>query len=386
MLKLEKTQCSGCGACVNICPTGAVTMEYDSEGFPYPAVDPARCVGCGKCEQHCPCLKEKKQPDAATPRVWAVQAKDRDRRLNSSSGGLFLTAARYVIGCGGVVFGAAFTDSFELRHVEADCPEDLERLSGSKYLQSDIGLTYRKIGQYLKQGRPVLFSGTPCQVAGLKAFLARPYENLICTDFICHGVPSPRYWGQYVQYRANCAGSPPAAISFRDKARGWHEFSVRFRFENGSEYSACHRQDPYMQLFLQDVDLRPSCYQCRFRTENRVSDLTMADFWAVRHFCPELDDDTGVSLAIVHSQQGEALLRALEDRLICRKIPFQAVLRGNGAMLRSPACPKSRKRFFEEKDLLTPPEAAKKFARPGLKQTAASTVRSVLRAMSSKIK
>ena len=386
MLTIEKEECSGCGACVNVCPTQAVKMEYDSEGFPYPTVDPARCIGCQKCERQCPGLKEKKQPDAEMPRTLAVQTKSREARLQSSSGGVFLAAARYVIGRGGVVFGAAFTDSFELRHVEADCPEDLERLSGSKYLQSDIGLTYRKIGQYLKQGRPVLFSGTPCQVAGLRASLNRPYDHLICMDFICHGVPSPQYWKKYVQYRTQCAGSTLASVSFRDKSTGWHRFSICFRFENGTEYTMPHDRDPYMKLFLRDLLLRPSCYHCRFKTANRDSDLTVADFWAVRHFCPELDDDLGTSLVIIQSEKGRQLLEQIGDQLICKEIPFRAVLDGNRSVVESAGCPAKRKLFFETADRLTPAQAAQKFARCGLKQTVASAVRKVLRPLLSKIR
>ena len=386
MLTIEKSQCSGCGACVNVCPTRAIRMEYDGEGFAYCVIDPAKCIDCHQCEKHCPQLNLKKPRAAIDPQTWAVQVKDPAARLRSSSGGVFMALAQAVISRGGTVFGAALTESFELQHTEASTVEALAGLSGSKYLQSEIGLTYTAVRTRLEEGRLVLFSGTPCQAAGLKAYLGREYENLLCTDFICHGVPSPVYWKKYVQYRAECAGSRPVAVSFRDKSKGWRSFAMRFQFEDGSEYCMPHEKDPYMRLFLHDLNLRPSCYQCSFRTKNRISDLTIADFWGVRHFCPELDDDTGVSLVILHSEAGRRIFEEIREQLTAREVPFQAVLKGNVSMIQSSPCPKNRQACLETAGELTPPQAAERFTRPTLKQRAVAAVKKAVRPIISKIR
>ena len=330
----DKSQCCGCNACVQICPKQCVQMQEDNEGFLYPVVNESICTDCGLCEKVCPVIN---QDEPRKPlKVYAAKNKDEEIRKQSSSGGIFTPLAEAVIREGGVVFGAKFDKDWNVIHAWTDTIEGIADFRGSKYVQSTIGDTYREAREFLKQGRKVLFSGTPCQIAGLRKFLRKEYGNLLAVDVVCHGVPSPLVWRKYLEetrekLRAKRdAGKNTVSsslmdlpvitdISFRDKTHGWKKFGFRLRYaaskaaENSVFASANDTESTLLQPFPENVFikgflsnfyLRPSCYACSARTGKSGSDITIADFWGVQNFYPEFDDDRGVGLVLVNSDKG----------------------------------------------------------------------------------
>lgn len=342
----EKRNCTGCHACANICPQACISMRGDDEGFLYPKVDYDRCIRCGKCIDVCPIFHEPERND--DPIAFACINIDDDKRMRSSSGGIFTLLAEEVLACGGVVFGAAFDDSFVVRHRLVESIEDIPVLQGSKYVQSIIGDSFCQVKVYLDKDRMVLFSGTPCQIAGLKCFLEKDYEKLIAVDIVCHGVPSPSVWRKYIEFREHKAGSCVTGIRFRDKSKGWKDYSVAFLFENGKEYRRIFRKDIYMIVFLKNAVLRPSCYHCQFKGINRCSDITLADFWGVVHVCENFDDDKGTSLVLSHSNTGKKMLERLSSRIISRQVDVHEALSYNQSALMSSIRNSLRERYLKE--------------------------------------
>ncbi|MBQ6706116.1 MAG: Coenzyme F420 hydrogenase/dehydrogenase, beta subunit C-terminal domain [Clostridia bacterium] len=347
MIRIDnKEGCSGCHGCATVCPKGCITMLRDDEGFLYPHVNEQSCVDCGLCEQVCPILHplSKNEP----PQALAVMNKDDTVRFESSSGGVFTLLAEAVIDRGGVVFGAAFDERFAVRHIPVKTKEDLSRLRGSKYLQSTIGDTYRQAQALLQAGTPVLFTGTPCQIEGLYGYLRQEYDHLITADIICHGVPSPAVWDEYIRYREGDAASPVETVSFRYKKDGWKGFLLRLVFKNGREHKQPRSADVYMQGFLKNLSLRPSCYACSFKSFERAADITLADFWGVANVHPDMDDDKGTSLVFVHSKKGQALIQDLLSD--CVSCPTDAKKAGerNHAMIRSVMRPEGRDTFIRD--------------------------------------
>lgn len=349
MLNIARTSaCTGCHACSTVCPVSAICMRTNKEGFLYPSIDDETCISCGKCESVCPVL----HPPAlheGTPRAYACRNLNEKIRLQSSSGGVFTLLAERVIADNGVVFGARFTEDFSVIHDWVDTAEELAGFRGSKYVQSKIGTAYRDCQNILREERTVLFTGTPCQIGGLKTFLGKEYNNLICVDFICHGVPSPALWKKYVTEQETQAASQVVRTAFRRKDCGWKRFSLAFTFENASEYRATLDKDPYMLLFLRNVCLRPSCYECSFKTLNRASDITLADFWGIQNVMPDMDDDTGTSLVLVHSDVGMKLIAALSG-LEAREVPAVDSVQSNQSMISSVERPVKRDTFFIDMD------------------------------------
>ena len=335
MIHIEKkSDCCGCSACVQKCPKQCISLVEDSEGFLYPEVVAAECVGCGLCEKVCPWTN---RPEKLQPKeVLAVKNRNDEERMDSSSGGVFVALARETISRGGVVFGAVFDGKWEVRHACAETLEDVRPMMGSKYVQSRVGDSYRQVERYLKEGREVLFVGSPCQVAGLHAYLRKDYPNLLSVDFLCHGVPSPGVWRRYLDetfYSAHRAvagkntvlscslNSMPVitGIEFRDKEMcGWKKFSFVVRGsaskadKNSVLLSVKHYENAFMRGFLSDIYLRPSCYHCRCKNGVSHSDLTIADYWGVNHLMPDFDDDKGVGLVLVNTEKGNAVFERLD--------------------------------------------------------------------------
>jgi len=284
------------------------------------------------------------------PQAYACRNKDESVRLLSSSGGLFTLIAGQIISNRGVVFGASFGHDFTVSHSYAETMEELEGLRGSKYVQSKIGDTYKQIKGFLSQGQLVLFSGTPCQIGGLKAYLQNHYEKLFCVDIICHGVPSPKVWQKYVAYREKRAKSPTRRISFRRKDEGWKRYSVSFSFENNTEYLQTLDKDLYMQAFLRDICLRPSCYACNFKTLHRQSDITLADFWGIQHILPEMDDDKGTSLLLLNSNSGKKMFEGIKNQIAYQEVVMSHAIAYNQPAIKSALQNPKRKTFFKELD------------------------------------
>jgi len=341
----DKWDCSGCSACVGVCPKKCITMVKDEEGFLYPNIDDSKCIDCGLCSKICP-INSPLQLKKERPKSYAVISKDEEIRKNSSSGGVFTHIANYVVDNGGVVFGAKFNEKFEVTHDFATDREGIKAFQGSKYVQSKIGDCYIKAKEFLEDGRLVLFSGTPCQIGGLKAFLNKDYDNLITQDLICHGAPSPLAWDKHLEFRTALAGASARRISSRHKKYGWKRFSVSFLFENDTEYLCQHPSDPYMRAFLDNLCLRPSCYNCAFKGVNRVSDITLADFWGVQKIMPEMYDDKGTSLVLIHSDKGSRILEKIQEQLVVKEAPFIQAISANSALIESVREPVKRKQFM----------------------------------------
>ena len=339
----DKSHCSGCTACLFACPHRAISMNEDKEGFLYPVIDTDKCVDCGLCRKVCDGLNKWK---IETPSVYAAYIKDQDIRMTSSSGGIFSLLAEKVLLMGGVVYGAAFDENFDVKHVAIDNIKQLERLRGSKYVQSDLGDTFLEVKDYLNQGRKILFSGTPCQIGGLKGYLKNDYPGLITIDLICHGVPSPKVWRKYVDIMKKGVGAPIKRISFRAKNSSWKRYAVSFSYENDTAYLRYHWNDPYMRGFLKDLYLRPSCYSCRFKSNNRASDITLADFWGIESVLPEMDDDKGTSLVIANTVKGQHTLSEIKDKMLIDKVPTETPEKYNTAIWHSAKVHPLREEFF----------------------------------------
>lgn len=338
-------KCCGCAACMNKCPKDAITMVEDEKGFRYPKINQEKCIECGLCEKSCPVIQNKKIENE--PKVYACISKDEEERLKSSSGGIFSLLSKEILERKGVVFGAAFDEEFLVRHQYIENINDLDKLRTSKYLQSIIGNTYRQAKEFLEQGRYVLYTGTPCQIEGLLSYLGKEYEKLYTQDIVCHGVPSPKVWRKYMEFRKNKDKEVPTKINFRDKKQGWKTYSVTFQYKN-SKYSANQTEDIYMKAFLRDICLRDSCYQCSFRKEKRLSDITLADFWGVNKILPEWDDNKGTSLVLINSKKGEEIYQKISEKLKSKEVTMENALMSNPAIMYSPKIHKNREKFFGE--------------------------------------
>lgn len=340
----RKSDCCGCTACQQVCPVKCIAMEPDEEGFLYPKIDNSRCIRCGKCKKVCP-IQNPLVPEGKTE-TFVGYSNHAGIREQSSSGGVFSLAAEYVLKRGGVVFGAAFDGAFAVRHICVQSEEDLYQLRGSKYVQSSLEDTYAQAKQYLEAGRRVLFTGTACQIAGLKHYLEKPYEQLLTIDVLCHGVPSPKIWKLYLEDQERRNHGKITSIQFRDKQLGWKLYSTRILFENGREYAVPFPDDPFMNMFLDNIDLRPSCHDCRFKAFPRVSDVTIGDCWGIENHMPEMDDDLGTSIILVHSAKGERLFQAIREDLIVKSAELDSVLPGTADSRRSVEMHPNRKKYW----------------------------------------
>ena len=320
MIKIiRKDQCCGCSACLHICPKHSISFKEDKEGFLYPQVDTSTCIDCGLCEKVCPVLN---QDEERMPlQVYAAKHTDDEIRMKSSSGGIFTLLAEQIIDKGGVVFGARFNENWEVIHDYTETKEGLGPFRGSKYVQSNIGNSYKQVEKFLKTGRYVMFTGAPCQIAGLKKYLRKDYENLLTVDFVCHGVPSPMVWRKYLEEeiaRQGDAGknsvltsskvSPVVTgVNFRDKSTGWKKFSFVLNFSKASDegehntvLSSIFSENEYMRVFLSNLNLRPSCYKCAVKCGRSGSDITIGDFWGIDNIDPNFSSDKGISLVLLN--------------------------------------------------------------------------------------
>ena len=344
MIKItDKHKCCGCNACVQRCPRQCITMQEDKEGFLYPVADKDLCTSCGLCEKVCPVTN---QGEEQIPQKTVVAInKDEETRKASSSGGIFTIYAEETIKKGGIVFGATFNERWEVEHTAVETTEELKRLRGSKYVQSNIGNSYQEAEKQLKAGREVLFSGTPCQIAGLKRYLRKEYKNLTTIDVVCHGAPSPKVWKSYLEERCRELGISPVndikEISFRDKVIGWKRFSLSLTTNAFYAYKPLD-SDTFMRCFLSDLCLRPSCYACPARKGKSGSDITLADLWGCWDICPDLDDDRGLSLVLVRNSEKEI------QPPFCREIEYSEALKHNPAIEKSATKPKQRDKFFKK--------------------------------------
>ncbi|MGE4585205.1 MAG: Coenzyme F420 hydrogenase/dehydrogenase, beta subunit C-terminal domain [Sphaerochaeta sp.] len=319
----EKEKCTGCSACYNICPNSAIRMEEDKEGFLYPHIYLDVCISCGLCEQVCPSIARYNDETLTKhykKKVFALKHKSDEVRKNSASGGAFSAITDWLFdeySNNAICYGAAYSEHYdEVIHRSAATPNERKAFRGSKYIQSSIGSTYREVCNDLNNGKHIIFTGTPCQVDGLKHYLSKTKidtERLVLCDIICHGVPSRRLWRAYLDFLISENNSSIVEAATRSKKNGWHKYSPYVVFRNGKTRvgDVCPDIRTFMQLFFSCLGYRPSCYQCPYANESRISDITIADFWGIEKTHPELDDELGVSLVLVNTRAGGKLIRGL---------------------------------------------------------------------------
>lgn len=342
MIVANRADCSGCAACANICPKNAITMTRDTEGFAYPKINPELCIKCGKCDATCPALNYVKNSPTDFPTTF-VATYDNDKILRySSSGGIFTALSELVLNDGGIIFGAAFDKNWHVFHTSARTLDELENLRGSKYVQSQIGDVYRQVRDALKS-KKVLFSGTPCQCAGLRHFLGGDHENLLTVEIICHGVPSPGVWESYIGemgHRNNITH-----VNFRSKRKGWSStIDINF-FDRGHTMSS-NSKNLYGKLFLNAISERPSCSECKFRYPNGKSDLTLGDAWGINDFAPEMFDSRGVSVVFLHTDKGRKFFE--QTHLKSKLVNFPNALNKNKFFITPTAADPRRADFFAD--------------------------------------
>lgn len=342
---LDKTKCTGCTACEESCPKQAIYMHKDEEGFLYPIIDYEKCIKCRICDKVCQSLNPLKKGEE--PRVYGAINNDEKNRMNSSSGGIFSLLAKKVITDGGVVFGAAFNDELNVRHIAIGEEKLIYKLQGSKYVQSLLGSSFKEVKDLLENDRYVLFVGTPCQINGLLHFLQHDYEKLYTMDFICHGVPSPKVWQLYLEELKKKYGKVREGIcTFRAKDKGWINFSIKIPVGDG--YIREKKEDPYMKAFMKNLSLRPSCYNCNSKGISRNSDITVADFWAIKRFNPDLFDDKGASLVFIQSDKGEKLFELISKDIRAWEVNLDNLKPYIVPAYKSVDMNKSRQNFMKE--------------------------------------
>lgn len=347
MIDLVKNEeCCGCTACISVCPVQCIELLEDEEGFWYPRVQKEKCVACGKCNTVCPILNVKRETSFNRTSYIAYN-KNMSIRCQSSSGGIFSLLAEKILDEDGIVFGATYDENFQVHHIAIEQKSDLQKLRGSKYLQSRIEQTYEDVRKYLAKGKKVLYSGTACQIAGLKLYLQKDYETLYTVDILCHGVPSPKVWDRYLDEMKHKYHSNISDINFRDKKMGWKTFSLRISFDN-QEYSELFHKDSYMKLFLRNICLRPSCHACKYKEIQRPSDLTIGDSWGIEKYAPEMDDNQGTSVIIVQSQKGNFLMNEIRSDLEIREEEVDKILPQTADSRKSVLPHPNRTKFFRK--------------------------------------
>ena len=338
----DKHNCCGCSACASICPKQCISMHDDEEGFLYPQIDTVTCIDCGLCEKVCPYLNASETNEPIVS--YAAKNTDEQVRSTSSSGGIFTPIAEKIIDSGGTVYGACFNEKWELLHAKAETKKKLLAFRRSKYVQSRIGSTYKEIETLLKDGRKVLFSGTPCQVAGLRLFLRKDYDSLITLDIVCHGVPSPKIWREYV---AQLPMEGVADILFKDKSTGWRGYSFSLRNADGDIlFVERASKNKYLSAFSRNLIIRQSCFNCPAKSGQSHSDITLADFWGVEKIHPEMDDNKGTSIVLCNSEKGRKLVESLQLNKIQTDYHIYSTIPFNSCSIRSTQEPENRKVFW----------------------------------------
>lgn len=354
---ISKNKCTGCSTCKNICPKNAITMEKDSEGFLFPKIDEKKCINCGLCKKICPVLNS--ETNESLNKCYVGYNNDKDIVKKSSSGGIFTLIANHVLEENGIVIGASFDKNNKLKHVAIENKKDLHKLMGSKYLQSDLNDMFTFIKNNIKE-RKILFVGTPCQVAGLKSFLKKDYDNLITVDLICHGVPSPKLFSKYVEYLENKNNDTLLNYNFRDKSTGWDTYSNKATFKN-KEIKELSIDNYYMKLFLSDNALRYSCYNCNFKLGNKYSDITLGDFWGVKSYYEDMYNKDGVSAIIVNTEKGNTIFNNIKNKLKYKECKIEEIVNGNPCLKYSSKKGKNREKFFYDLDKMEFEKLYKKY-------------------------
>lgn len=347
LLYERKEECCGCTACMSICPKEAITMIADEEGFLYPGINQELCIECDLCKLVCPFGDNyRTSGNYDQPLVYAAKHRDDDVRMNSSSGGMFTAISDYILDIDGVIYGAAFDDNFVVRHQKAGTAQERNKFRGSKYVQSNLVGVFGDIKNELKKGRTVLFTGTPCQNAGLRSYLNKNYFNLYLCDIVCHGTPSPLLWQEHISFLEKRGKSRIIQYLFRFKEAGWRGYNLYTLYDNGKSKLNTPDVMTYANIFRSDLALRPACHNCKFCNFFRPSDITIGDFWGIEKRMPDFDDNIGTSLVLINSSKGQELFNKISKDLYCRESNTTDCLQHN---LHTPSQPSPlRDKFWKD--------------------------------------
>ena len=355
----KKKDCCGCWACANICPKRCITMKEDGEGFLYPDIDKGVCINCGLCEKVCPIIHAEKSDNPHEQSGYLLQHKNERIRKESTSGGAFTAIATWVLRQGGIVFGAGYRKgTFIVEHQAVESEEELHIFRNSKYVQSRVGNdTYKRVQEELKADRWVCFSGTPCQIEGLRRFFrGKLYTNLVCVDLVCHGIPSPRILNLYIQAQQTAIGGKFTNVLFRDKHYGYHysSFSI-YNEDKTKNYHKGVDTNPYLRAFFANLSDRPSCYDCRFKKRYRHSDLTIWDCFPIEQFTKDMDGK-GTTRVLVQSPKGQMIMDAIRHEVCLLPVEADKLVKGVREMFHSVPMNPQRDAFFADSHRLPPVE------------------------------
>lgn len=342
---INQKKCCGCTACQHTCPTKCITMQEDDEGFLYPVINEEKCIRCYQCEKVCPVIHPVKS--SGKTETFVGYSNNEEVRKNSSSGGIFSVIAEWILQQNGVVFGAAFDEDFEVHHIAIKTKEELTKIRGSKYVQSRMENIYPEVKKYLENEYKVLFTGTACQIAGLMKYLNKTYDKLYTIDVLCHGVPSPKIWRMYLNGKKKQFHSSIEKIEFRNKKNGWKNYSVNILFSSQQSYFVHYFNDEFIRMFLENIDLRPSCYACPFKEFPRISDMTIGDCWGIENYMPDMDDDQGTSIIMIHSKNGKKLWSSIRKNLMIKEADMDKALPSMSESRRSVQKHPNRKKFWK---------------------------------------
>ena len=366
----DKKKCCGCNACGDVCTLNAITFQTDIEGFWYPKIDQERCTNCGLCEKVCPIIntKDLKKNDLPQSICYAAEHKNLEVVFDSTSGGLFSALADITYKDKGYVGGAIFNDDFSVKHYISSNKKDLSALRSSKYLQSNLLGFYKDVKDLLKKGESVLVCGTPCQMAALRAFLRKDYDNLIIADFICRGINSPKVWRKYLDSFEERYGFPVVYAKAKSKEYGWRNLTQKVILDNGKSYYETKSVSNFTEGYLQTgVYCRPSCYDCQFKGYPRISDITLADYWGIEKIDKSMEKNLGTSLVMINSKKGEVYFEKVKSRVHFIQTPFESIERGNPSLNLSVDPPRvDRKQFFKDLDEMTFTQVADKYITPNV--------------------
>ena len=359
----DKKECCGCWACYNACPKHCIGMKEDEEGFRYPVVDASLCIDCGLCEKVCPVIHADKADTPHAQQGFLAQHKDEDIRKESTSGGAFTAIASWIIRQGGIVYGAGYRKgTFIVEHQGVETEKDLSVFRNSKYVQSNIGNTFKEALGHLKAGRWVCFSGTPCQIEGFRSFLrGREYEKLVCVDLVCRGIPSPRILTRYIEAQQTLIGGEFTNVLFRDKHYGYHysSFSI-YNKERGKDYHKGVDSNAYLRAFFNNLSDRPSCYDCRFKKRYRKSDLTLWDCFPIEKFTKQMDGK-GTTRVLVQSQKGKMIMDAIGNELRTVRVETDKLVSDVREMFHSVPMNPQREQFFKDCNAMSPVDFFRKW-------------------------
>ena len=341
--------CCGCSACRAACPVSAISFYTDDKGFEYPSIDRSLCINCGLCVRVCD-LKQSVDESRNAVKIYAAKIKDDEVRMRSSSGGMFSAFSDYFLQRGGTVYGAAHNENLETVHIRADNVHDRDNSIGSKYVQSHMGNVFSQVREDLKSGKDVFFTGTPCQVAGLNSCLRHsscPTDKLFTADLVCHGVPSPRLFSEFITFCEKRTGKKIIEYLHRPKTHyGWSH-NEKIIYSDGECDDTSSLVLVWRTLFYSNVILRPSCYECKYATHHRYGDITIADFWGIENTMPDFFDDKGVSLLFLNTDKSDRVFAAIKNSLITQESSLEACTPYNINLLSPSVCKLDLDKFWQ---------------------------------------